>query len=45
MLSASTSAWKMMKDAPNHITENMIGSDQTSLKIHREVIFLYNRQC
>ena len=30
MFFPSPSSWNMVKDAPNHITENMIGLAQTS---------------
>ena len=41
MLFPSPFAWKMAKDAPNHIQENMIGYAQTSLKIYEYIISLY----
>ena len=41
MLFPSPSAWKMAKDAPNHIPENMIGYAQISREIHEDDISLY----
>ena len=35
------SVWKIMKDSPNHILENIIGYDHTSRKIYEDVISLY----
>ena len=43
MLFPSTSTWKMVKDAPNHVPTNMIGLSQTSRKILKDgdvLIFL-----
>ena len=33
-----TSTWKMVKDTPNHILENMVVSDHTSRKIPKDDI-------
>ena len=44
MFFPSPFAWKMVKDASNHIPENMIGYAQTSREIHEDIISLYYRQ-
>ena len=33
MFFPSPSMWKMLKDAPNHVLVDIIGSDQTSRKV------------
>ena len=41
MFFPSPSEWKMVKDTPKHITENMIGYDLTPNEIHEDSISLY----
>ena len=36
MFFPSPSAWKVLKDAPNHIPDNMIGYDQTPCEIDED---------
>ena len=36
--------WKMMKDTPNHVPDNIIGQAQTSRKIHEDSLSLYSWQ-
>ena len=44
MFFPSPSVWKTVKDAPNHIPENIIGWSQTSREIHKDIISLYSHR-
>ena len=44
MFFPSPDVWNMLKDASNHILENMIGSAHTSQEIHEEITSLYNQR-
>ena len=44
MFFPSPSVWKMVKDAPNHIPENIMGYTYTSFKIHGDSVSIYPRQ-
>ena len=44
MFFPSPSVWKVAKDAPKYIPNNMIGYAQTSHKINKDVISLYYRR-
>ena len=41
MVFPSPSTWNMVKDANNHIPDNMIGESQTPREIHEDSIYLY----
>ena len=43
MLFPSPSEWKMVKDNPNHIPDNMTAEFQISRKIKRDGTLLYYR--